>query len=391
MCELLKLTETELIVAGVFVGLFLIHLLFLLVVYLRPYRRLRKKKEMSVASPPVSVIVYVNNESENLRKNLPSLLTQDYPDYEVIVVNDGSTDESDDVLKLLKAEYSRLYHTYIPEDTKYLSRKKLALTVGVKAARHDILLFTEVDCKPFNSGWVASMAANYYDEKTEVVLGFCAYGSYGGFFHKLVAYDNLVCGLQYLSSALARSPYTGSGRNLSYRKENFFSHKGYSKSLNLRTGDDDLFINEVATSSNTRVEYSLDSIMEMVKVKSFSIWKEMKVSRAGTRRFYRGWALFRYRFASTIFFMFLLTGLAIACYLGATGKYFLIAFPVLLYLLHFITKAIIFHKSAKMLKQKPLTFLLPLLEIITPLFNIYARIDHLARGKSDYTFRMTLR
>ena len=387
MYNLLDFTDIELAIAGGFVGFFFIHFLFLLVVYMRPYRNLKKKKEVSSTNPPVSVIVYANNDSENLSLYLPFILSQDYPQYEVIVVNDGLVSEIEDVITLLKAEHENLYHTYIPDGAKYLSRKKLALTVGIKAAKHDVLLFTEADCKPISSEWIASMMSNY-DEQTEVVLGFCSYGSHKGFFHKLVAYDNLVCGLQSLSLAIAHSPYTGNGRNLSYRKEQFFKHKGYSRSLNIHAGDDDLFINEIANSKNTRVEYSLGSIMERARVESYSIWKEMKVSRAGTRRFYKGNALFRYRFASAIFFLFLISGAGVA-YLGAIGNVILIGIAVLLYLLHFMTKAIIFNKSAKMLNQKPLTIWLPLMEIIMPIYNMYVSIYRLFRGKSDYTFTMT--
>jgi hypothetical protein len=97
-----------------------------------------------------------------------------------------------------------------------------------------------------------------------------------------VAYDNLLGGLQYLSEALVNKPYTGNGRNLAYRKDEFFQHKGYSHSLSLHAGDDDLFVNEVATERNTRVEYSPDSITLMMPIERFSIWKEMKVSRAAT-------------------------------------------------------------------------------------------------------------
>ena len=387
MYDLQNFTNIELALAGGFVGFFLIHILFLLVVYMRPYRKLRRKKEIPNTNPPVSIIVYANNDSENLSLHLPFLLTQDYPQYEVIVVNDGLVSEIEDVLKLLVAKHKNLYHTYIPDESKYLSRRKLALTVGIKAAKYDVLLFTEADCKPASSKWIGSMMSNY-DEQTEVVLGFCSYGSHKEFFHKMVAYDNLVCGLQCLSSALAHSPYTGNGRNMSYRKEQFFKHKGYSRSLTIHAGDDDLFINEITNRKNTRVEYSSGSVMERAKIESYSIWKEMKVSRAGTRRFYKGGALFRYRFASAIFFLFMILGASVAYFGAIGGNTILIGVSVLLYLLHFMTKAIIFNKSARMLNQKPLTMWLPLMEIIMPIYNIYASIYRSLRGKNDYTFTM---
>ena len=154
---------------------------------------------MDKETQPVSVIVYAHGEPEDLRNNLPVLLNQDYPDYEVIVVNDGSDADSEDILKLFSNEYKSLYYTYVPVDTQYLSHKKLALTMGIKAARHDILLFTEADCRPISPKWIKAMVDSYNTE-TDIVLGFCAYRHTKGFLHKLIAYYNLTNGLQMISS-----------------------------------------------------------------------------------------------------------------------------------------------------------------------------------------------
>lgn len=387
MRDLFTFNNIELTLASVTAGLFLVQLLYYLVTYSRPLRESKRRSvEERYTQPPVSVIVYAKNESENLQKHLPALLTQDYPEYEIIVVNDGSTDESDDVLKTFENEHKHLYHTYIPEDVKYLSRKKLALTVGIKAAKHEILLFTEANCEPMSKHWISAMARNY-NKETSIVLGFCAYGSYKGFFHKLVAYDNLMTGLQYISSALIHQPFTGNGRNLSYRKELFFAQKGYYKSLSLHAGDDDLFVNESATDRNTRVEYRAESITEMAKIERFSTWKEMKVSRAATHRYYKGWGLNFYRLESLSYIFFFLSVIA-TIILGIYGNWLISILAGLLYLIRFAVKATIFHKSACLLQQKPVTGWIWLLELIMPVFNLYVRIYRMFRGKNDYTFRL---
>lgn len=367
--------------------LFLIQSLYYLITYARPLKRISTMNtDRPVVLPPVSVIVYAKNESENLQKHIPVLLAQNYPDYEIIVVNDGSTDESDEVLKRFENDYKNLYHTYIPEDIKYLSRKKLALTIGIKAAKNEILLFTEANCEPLSENWIARMARNY-SPATSIVLGFCAYGPYKGFFHKLVAYDNLVCGLQYLSSALVHRPYTGNGRNLSYRKELFFAHKGYYKSLNLHAGDDDLFVNEAATPTNTKAEYTPESITRMAKIEYFNVWKEMKVSRAATQRFYKGASLNLYRLEGISSFLFFI-GTVSSIGIGFYGNWMVSMGGILLYVFHFILKAVILYKSSLMLQQKPNIAWLPLLELIRPVFNLYVRIYRIFRGKNDYTFRL---
>ena len=387
MKDLFIFNNIELILAATTAGLFIIQLLYYLVTYARPLKESKRNNtEKKEAQPAVSVIVYAKNESENLRRHLPSLLTQDYPEYEVIVVNDGSTDESDEVLKKLKNNNKHLYHTYIPEDVKYLSRKKLALTVGIKAAKHEILLFTEANCEPMSKNWISTMARNY-NKETSIVLGFCAYGNHKGFFHKIVAYDNLMSGLQYISSALTRHPYVGNGRNLSYKKDLCFAHKGYYKSFSLHAGDDDLFINESANGKNTRVEYTPESITEMAKIERFSMWKEMKVSRAATHRHYKGGALTFYRMESMSYFLFFLAVVA-AIVLGIYGNWLLSVLAGLLYITRFAVKATILHKSAHLLQQKPVTGWLFFLELILPLFNLYVRIYRTFRGKNDYTFRL---
>lgn len=387
MNDMFLFSPAEIILTAATAALFVVQLSYYLVTYARPLRRAKRQKaEENGTKPAVSVVVYAKNESENLREHLPKILNQDYPEYEVIVVNDGSTDESDEVLKTFENDYPRLYHTYIPADIKYLSRKKLALTIGIKAAKHDTLLFTEADCFPTDAGWISAMVKGY-SANVSIVLGFAAYGSYKGFFHKMVAYDNLMTGLQYISSALAGSPYAGDGRNLSYRKELFFSHKGYYKSLNLHAGDDDLFVNESATARNTRVVYSPESITEMARVDYFKMWKEMKVSRAATQRFYKGWDLAFFRMESISCFLFL--ACVIACVaVGVMGNWIVSASAVLLFIIRFACKAVVMHKSAVMLRQRPLTGAMFLLEIILPLFNLYVKIYRMFNGKNDYTFRL---
>lgn len=383
--NLLVFSGFELFLAGMTVGLFIIQLFYYLVTFTRPLRAAKRTEKTATGRDvkPVSVIVYAHGEPEDLRRNLPALLTQDYPDYEVIVVNDGSDADSEDVLKLFSNEYKNLYYTYVPVDTQYLSHKKLALTMGIKAARHDILLFTEADCRPLGPKWIEAMA-DPYNPETDIILGFCAYRHTKGFLHKLIAYDNLTDGLQMISSALSHHPFTGNGRNLSYRKKLFFAHKGYSKSLNLHAGADDLFINEVSNPTNTQVQLSSDSIIEMNKIEGSGIWREMKASRAATKRFYKGCSLAFYRMETVSYLLFGIAAIATFIF-GLSGNWLLSILAGSLLLLRFTAKALVYKKSALLLQQKPLTAWLPLLEIAQPAYDIYVRIYRVFNGKKDFT------
>lgn len=390
--NLFTFSPAEIGATGVTIGLFIILQLYYLITYARPLRIAKMREHSGLPKganhqPPVSIILYAKNDSTNLQEHLPALLSQDYPEYEVIVVNDGSSDDTDEVLKILESQYKHLYHTYLSADVRYASRRKLALTLGIKAAKHEILLFTESTCQPASDQWISSMVSGYTGKNTNIVLGFCKYGSYKGIKQKLIAYDNLLTGLRFLTFALSGSPYTGKGSNLSYRKELYFRHKGYSQSLNLHAGDDDLFVNETATKENTEVVYSPDSLTEMKKIEQFNNWKEMKASRIATARCYKGSAVVFFRLESLCFFLFTLSAIT-SVVMGLPGNWLISAIAGVLLLTRFITKAVVFHKAAHMLGQKPSTGSLFILEFIQPIVNSYIHIYRIFRSDKDYTARI---
>jgi cellulose synthase/poly-beta-1,6-N-acetylglucosamine synthase-like glycosyltransferase len=234
----------------------------------------------SKEKPPVSVIVCAKNEAENLEKFLPSILEQDYPVFEVIVVNDGSTDHSNEVLDRFTEKYPHLYHTFLPMEAKYTSHKKICLTVGIKASKYNYLLMIDADCQPAGKNWISSMMRNFTD-KVEIVLGYGGHKQKKGILNSLISYDILFIAMQYMGFALRQKPYMGVGRNLSYKKELFFKNKGFASHLDLASGDDDLFIKEVATKENTKVEFSPESItwsFREMTFKSFLLQKERHLS-----------------------------------------------------------------------------------------------------------------
>ena len=150
--EAFTFDTTEQILLAATGTLFIIQALYYLCLYNRIHLRSRAVKRGNVhfsqELPPVSVIICAREECENLRRNLKAVLEQDYPQFEVIVINDGNTDESEDYLTLLEEKYPHLYHSFVPDSSRYISRKKLAATLGVKASKYDWLVFTEANCCP---------------------------------------------------------------------------------------------------------------------------------------------------------------------------------------------------------------------------------------------------
>ena len=185
--EAFTLDSTEIIVLATAGGLFLIQIIYYLCLYNRIHARSRAVKQgdthFTQELPPISVIICAREESENLRRNLGAVLEQDYPQFEVIVINDGNTDESEDYLTILEEKYPHLYHSFVPDSSRYISRKKLAVTLGIKASKYEWLVFTNANCMPQSNQWLRLMARNF-TSRTQVVLGYSGYERGKGWLHK---------------------------------------------------------------------------------------------------------------------------------------------------------------------------------------------------------------
>lgn len=274
----------ELIIFSIFSLSVLVQLYYYLVVYTKV--AFYKGQDLSIAkSQPVSVIICARNEAENLDKFLPAVLTQDYPNYEVIVVNDCSTDHTDEIIGKYLKEYNHLKTTTINEDIKFSHGKKLAITVGIKSAQHECLLFIDADCKPVSPNWITLMQS-HFTENTEIVLGYGGYFRKKGMLNKYIRYDTMTIAMQYLSYAAKNKPYMGVGRNLAYKKSLFFRNKGFASHLKLNSGDDDLFVNEAATKCNTAIEFSHDSHTRSEPEIKFAAWAKQKKRHLTTSKYY---------------------------------------------------------------------------------------------------------
>jgi cellulose synthase/poly-beta-1,6-N-acetylglucosamine synthase-like glycosyltransferase len=241
-------------------------------VYLQLHRYKPEKKRRSKKG--ISVIICARNEEVNLEKHLPLILEQDYPEYEVVVVNDGSTDGTGDVLTRLAARYDHLRSTDIPNG-KFTHGKKLALTVGLKSARYDHVLLTDADCYPLTDQWLHKMVSHLTSEK-HIVLGYGGYERRKGVLNMLIRYETVFTAIQYLSYAIRGFPYMGVGRNLAYRKSLFFENRGFASHYHIASGDDDLLVNEIANGNNTAVEFSKESHTLSIPKTTLKEWLKQK-------------------------------------------------------------------------------------------------------------------
>ena len=206
---------------------------------------------------PVSVVVRSFNDGETLARLLPDLLGQEYtPGFEVIVVNEGSSDETTAIVESLSGTFDNLYLTFTPDDGLNVSSKKLAVTLGVKAARNPIVVLLNADAVMPSSKWLSRITLPFLDRNVDVVLGYSSpnllHDKEPGRRHR--AFNQTEESVAWISEALGGRPYRGSESNLAFRRKVFFDNKGFSRSLNLREGVDDIFVNEITDGGNTAVE-----------------------------------------------------------------------------------------------------------------------------------------
>ena len=273
-----------LIVFCIFCTAAAVQIFYYLFFYLSIY--LKKPFESKKTLQPVSVIICARNEAENLKNFLPSVLEQNYPDFEVIVVNDCSEDNSYVILGKYLEQYPNLKVSTVNKDPKFTHSKKFAQFIGIKAAKNEILLFTDADCKPESDRWIEIMTS-HFDEKVGFVLGYGGYQAQKGLLNKYIRYDCMTIALQYLGMAIRGVPYMGVGRNLAYRRSIFFENKGFGSYGHVMSGDDDLFVNNIATGENTCVEYQPESHTRSVPVSELNKWLTQKKRHLTTAPFYK--------------------------------------------------------------------------------------------------------
>lgn len=307
----------------------------------------KSKTKAQSQQHPVSVIICARDEDENLARNLPGVLVQNYPSTsEVVVVNDNSVDDSKYILQELKKTFKSLNVVELTQEAMLISGKKYPLSVGIREAKYETLLLTDADCVPSSEYWIQKMQDGY-GEGIEVVLGYGAYHRCKGLLNKLIRFETFHTALQYLSYALAGVPYMGVGRNLSYKKSLFMRNKGFSSINHIPSGDDDLFINQVATKKNTAVIIDPDAVTRSIPKTTWSGWLRQKARHYTTAKYYKPkhkFLLGLYFVSQFSFYPLFITSLFFYDWQLSLG----------LFGLRFLLQAFIFYKAMKKMGEKGL-------------------------------------
>jgi glycosyltransferase involved in cell wall biosynthesis len=288
-----------------FIAIVVIQLFYYLFVFAK--FSFAKAQEIEAKNIPISVIVCAKNEEENVIKYIPLLAEQNYPNFEIVLIDDASSDNTLEVFEEFEKTYPNIRLVKVKNNEAFWGNKKYALTLGIKAARKEYLLFTDADCYPTSKEWITTMSSQFSREKT-IVLGYSGYEKIErSFLNKLIRFETLLTAVQYLSWAKIGNPYMGVGRNLAYKKEEFFNVNGFIDHIQIRSGDDDLFINQAAHSDNATICYAPESFTYSEPKTTFKDWFIQKRRHVTTAKHYKAFdkaqlALF---FSSQLLFLIL--------------------------------------------------------------------------------------
>lgn len=345
-----------LILLYVFIGILAIQLFYYLIVFGK--FAFARNQQITPKRIPISVIVCAKNEAENVKKFVPLLVEQNYPDYEIVLIDDASSDETLELFEAFERQYSNIKLVKVQNNEAFWGNKKFALTLGIKAASKEYLLFTDADCYPTSKDWITNMSSRFTMHKT-IVLGYSAYEKIkGSFLNKIIRFETMLTATQYFAWAKMGRPYMGVGRNLAYKREEFFRVNGFIDHMSVRSGDDDLFINQAAKGSNTTVCYTTDSFTVSEPKKTWKDWFNQKRRHVSTAKLYKGFDKFQlglYYFSQLFF-------LLVAIVLLAFQFQWMIVAGLVVFRYIFAWTTLGY--AAGKLKEKDVMYWFPIIEII---------------------------
>jgi glycosyltransferase involved in cell wall biosynthesis len=355
------------LVCFVAIGIQILYLLFFLRAFYRKYEAAQTQ------SPnPVSVIVCAHDEEQNLKELIPLLLAQQHPQFEIIVVADRCNDGTYDYLLKATKDHSQLKMVRVTYKPEHINGKKFAITLGIKAARHEWLLFTDADCRPASPQWIAHMTQQA-SEQTQMVIGFSPYRKEHGLLNAFIRFEALLTGIQYMGLALVGRPYMGVGRNLAYTKSLFMSGRGFNNYLGVMGGDDDLFVNLHANKGNASVCIGHEATTISIPKKSWSGFLEQKLRHLSAGRHYKSIDKF-------IIGLFMMSWM-LTWFVALPVAIVVPAWPLLMaFIVRWVLLGLLFHRASQrlggqfeFLKTPVLDFIFPFYYLVTGLRALVAK------------------
>lgn len=353
------------------------------------YRSRPETPEPGEKGPSLTVVAYASGTPENLAEYVDTLMAQDYPDFNAVIVYNTTAQSAEEVSKTFKLKYPSLHLTFIPPGSRSLSRRKLALMLGIKAATGDVVLTTTAGCSIPSQRWLSEMMEPFCcHSSTDVVLGYSTYDRHSmrGFWKWYREFDRTLTSAQWVGSALRHAPYRGDSHNLAFRRHLFFDNKGYAGNMFLQWGDDDLFVCDIANASNTRMVISPEStVIQEWGESSKRLWTDEKEHYHFTSRylprapFLRAGVLsaMQWTIPAIIAVAYMLTAPALT--LIAAGAVMLIAF--------WLFEIAFYRRAAATLGSTKLWWAVPVFMAARPIINFFYRLSFHRRRRKNYTWQ----
>ncbi len=311
---------------------------------------------------PVSVIISCHNEYEPIKENWEKWFHQDYIVFEIILIDDASTDRTWEIIQSLASQFENVKAVQIPKDVNYRGNKKNALTIGIQKAKYEYLLFTDADCIPASHQWIKEMSKGFMDGRN-IVLGYGKYATNKGFLNKVIRYETLLTAWQYFSYAIHEQAYMGVGRNLAYTKNLFQQNNGFQSHTTIRSGDDDLFVSQNATKTNVSVVCNSESFTISTPKNRWKEWIQQKRRHITTATTYKSF----HQFLLGLFYLSQFLFYFISIYLILLNKH--TALVIFIVILRFLAYYFTLIPVAKKLKEKDLILFAPVLELFLIVFQ----------------------
>lgn len=260
------------------------------IIYLFVYGRLRNypnpSKGIDVSQTGISVIIPLyDSDVTFMNERLPIFLSQTHKLYQVVVVDVTGDPEIAEQLNLMKLGWGeKLSSTRIHADKTLRISTKMALNVGIKAARYDNVVFSLPECSPRSERW-AEMMARGFAGGHDVVLGYASIVPERGLASKLIRCANMALSTRWLSFAVRHKAYRGTLCNLGITKKMYFGARGFNY-LNLNMGEDDLFVMALANRHNTVATMGGSATINQKTWGGLSWWLPRRVKLSYPYRFY---------------------------------------------------------------------------------------------------------
>ncbi|WP_198675438.1 glycosyltransferase [Pleomorphovibrio marinus] len=292
-----------------------IQLVYLLFVFGRLAFLYKPSEDTSdTAGVGVSVVIAARNELNNLQQLIPRLFEQVYDTFEVIIVNDRSSDGTEDFLREASTNHPNLRVVNIRYLPDHVTAKKYALTLGIKVAKHNVILLTDADCLPLSKNWIKRMSYPVRILEKDFALGHGSYQVLPGLLNKFIQYETLLTALYYFSFGLWRAPFMGVGRNLCYKKDFFMDKKAFKDLWHINGGDDDLFVNKYANKGNTAMVIHPESVTLSMPKENFRAYFEQKKRHFHVGKYFRTKDKLKFGVYTMSHLLFWLSGLGIILY-----------------------------------------------------------------------------